>query len=154
MWFFFGYNVFLLLFLALLSLLCSLGFSLVVASGGCSSCSTLASHRGGFSCVARPLGHGGFSSCGTWVQSLWFPSSRAQAQELWCTGLVAPWHVGSSWIRDQTLVSCIGRWILYHWATREALCNCSCTDFEAAGLISAFNFEAVISLDAILGYLQ
>ena len=24
---------------------------------------------------------------------------------------------GSSWPRDQTRVSCIGRWILYHWAT-------------------------------------
>ena len=28
---------------------------------------------------------------------------------------------GSSWTRDQTHVSCIGRWILYHWATWEAL---------------------------------
>ena len=31
---------------------------------------------------------------------------------------------GSSWPRDQACVSCvccIGRWILYHWATREAL---------------------------------
>ena len=28
---------------------------------------------------------------------------------------------GSSWTRDQTHISCIGRWILYHWATREAL---------------------------------
>ena len=28
---------------------------------------------------------------------------------------------GSSWPRDRTHVSCIGRWILYHWATREAL---------------------------------
>ena len=27
---------------------------------------------------------------------------------------------GSFWIRDQTLVSCIGKWILYHWATWEA----------------------------------
>ena len=27
---------------------------------------------------------------------------------------------GSSWPRDQTHVSCIGRQILYHWATREA----------------------------------
>ena len=27
---------------------------------------------------------------------------------------------GSSSPRDQTRVSCIGRWILYHWATREA----------------------------------
>ena len=28
-------------------------------------------------------------------------------------GLVALWHVGSSQIRDQTCVSCIGRWILH-----------------------------------------
>ena len=28
---------------------------------------------------------------------------------------------GSSQPRDQTCVSCIGRWSLYHWATREAL---------------------------------
>ena len=27
---------------------------------------------------------------------------------------------GSPWPRDQTHVSCIGRWILYDWATREA----------------------------------
>ena len=35
-------------------------------------------------------------------------------------GLVAPLHVGSSPIRDQTHISCIGRWMPYHWATREA----------------------------------
>ena len=29
---------------------------------------------------------------------------------------------GSSWARDQTHVSCIDKWILYHWATREAHC--------------------------------
>ena len=28
--------------------------------------------------------------------------------------------MGSSWIRDWTCISCIGRRILYHWATREA----------------------------------
>ena len=27
---------------------------------------------------------------------------------------------GSSWSRDQTHVFCIGRWIFYHWTTREA----------------------------------
>ena len=27
---------------------------------------------------------------------------------------------GSSWSKDQTCVSCTGRWIIYHWATREA----------------------------------
>ena len=29
---------------------------------------------------------------------------------------------GSSRPRDQTCVSCIGRWLLYHWATMETLC--------------------------------
>ena len=28
---------------------------------------------------------------------------------------------GSSWCRDGTYISCISRWILYHWATREDL---------------------------------
>ena len=34
-------------------------------------------------------------------------------------GLVALWHVGSSQIRTQTCVPCIGRRILNHCATRE-----------------------------------
>ena len=29
----------------------------------------------------------------------------------------------SSWPRDWTHVSCIGRWILYHWATWETCCS-------------------------------
>ena len=49
------------------------------------------------------------------------PGSRAWAQYLGCTGLVAPWHVGSSQPGEQTYVSCIGRQILYHWATRAVL---------------------------------
>ena len=39
------------------------------------------------------------------------PSSRARAQQLWHTGLVAPQHGRSSGTRDQTPVSCIGRQI-------------------------------------------
>ena len=51
-----------------------------------SSCDVPASYCGGFSCCgAWALGCLGFSSC-----------SRAEAQYLWCTGLVAPWHVESS----------------------------------------------------------
>ena len=46
----------------------------------------------------------------------------AQAQWLWLTGLVAPWHVGSSQTRARTCVPCIGRRILNHCATREAPC--------------------------------
>ena len=36
---------------------------------------------------------------------------------MWCTGLVAPQHVGSSWTRARTHVPCIGRRILTHCAT-------------------------------------
>ena len=40
---------------------------------------------------------------------------------MWLTGPVAPWHVGSSQTRARTRVPCIGRQILNHCATREAL---------------------------------
>ena len=56
-----------------------------------------------------------------WAQSLQLPGSRAQAQWFWHTGLGASQHVGSSQIRDQTHVSCTGRQILYHWASRDFL---------------------------------
>ena len=77
-----------------------------------------------------------FSSCGNWGHSssrctglsLSRPlllrstgSRRAGAQQLWLMGLVAPRHVGSSQTRARTRVSCIGRQILIHCATREAL---------------------------------
>ena len=39
---------------------------------------------------------------------------------MWRTGLVAPWHVGSSRTRARTHVPCIGRRILNHCTTREA----------------------------------
>ena len=39
---------------------------------------------------------------------------------MWLTGLVAPWHVGSSQTRARTRVPCIDRQILNHCATREA----------------------------------
>ena len=32
---------------------------------------------------------------------------------------------GSFWPRDRTPVSCIGRWVLYHWATWAVLHSCS-----------------------------
>ena len=71
------------------------GLSLVAASGGHSSSR----------CAA--------SRCGA-------QAPDAQAQQLWLTGLVAPWHVGSSQTTARTRVPCIGRQILNHCATREA----------------------------------
>ena len=98
----------------------SRAFSLVAVRGGflwlwCMGFSLL-----GFSCCrARALGTWALvvatyalSSCGS--------QTRAQAHYLWHRDFVASQHVGSSWTRDQTSISCIGRQILYHWATREA----------------------------------
>ena len=56
-----------------------------------------------------------------WPLSLRSSSSRAQAQQLWHVGLVAPRHVGSSQTRAWTCVPCIGRQIPNHCTTREAL---------------------------------
>ena len=80
-----------------------------------------------------------FSSCGKWgplfiavpgrashycgLSRCGAQAPDAQAQQLWFTGLVAPWHVGSSQTRTRTRVPCIGRQILNHCATREALTN-------------------------------
>ena len=63
--------------------------------------------------------HVGFSSCGMRAQQLWLIGSRAQAQQLWHTGLVAVRHVGSSRTRARTRVPCLGRRILNHCAARE-----------------------------------
>ena len=58
---------------------------------------TRASHGGGFFCCrARPLECSGFSSHRTW------------AQQLWHTGIVAPWHVGI--FLDQGLNVCPLHW--------------------------------------------
>ena len=62
----------------------------------------------------------GFRSCNPRAPLLLLLGSRAQTQQL-RLGSVAPRHVGSSRTRDWTRVSCIGRQILYHWATTESL---------------------------------
>ena len=76
-----------------------------------------------FGCIGSSLLRAGFLQL-----------QRAEAQQLWRTGLVAPRHVGSSQIRDQTRVPCTGRRILNHCATREVpavACLCSVGDLTA-----------------------
>ena len=105
-------NTSIYLFLAMLGLHCCESLSLIVVIGGY-SLGRQVSHCSGF--LLRSTGsraHG--------LPLLWFPGSRAQAQWLWHMGLVALQHMGSFWARDGTFVSCIGRWIIYHWDTREA----------------------------------
>ena len=84
-----------------------------------SSWGAKASHCGGFSCCrAGTLGQADsvvvecmLSSCSSWAPKLRLNSYN--------TGLVAPRLVGFPWTRDRTLISCIGRWLLNHWTTRE-----------------------------------
>ena len=76
----------------------------------------------GFSCCGtQSLGHVGFSSCSSWAPKLQFLCSRAEAQQLWHTGLVTPQQVGASRMRNATCVSCTVSWSLYSWVIREAL---------------------------------
>ena len=49
----------------------------------------------------------------------WLLLLRAQAQELWLTGFIAPRHMGSSRTRDQTYLPFIGRWIPMHCTLRD-----------------------------------
>ena len=87
-------------------------FSRLGEQGLLSSCGARASHCDGFSGGAQALGFSAFSSCSSWAPEYRLSSCGA-------LGLVALRQEGSSWIRDWTCVSCIGRQILNHWATRE-----------------------------------
>ena len=80
-----------------------------------------------FGCAGYSLLCGVFSCCndllfpGVCGFSLrWFSCCRAQAQQQWRMGLAALLQVGSSQSRVRS-VPCIGRRILHHWVTREAL---------------------------------
>ena len=112
---FFKIIIFIWLFLAVLGLCCCTGFPLVAASGGHSLVALCRLLLAVASFVAEHRLQGVQTSI------MWLLGSRARTEQLQCTGLVAPQHVGSSQIRDQTHVTCIGRQILNHWMTREVL---------------------------------
>ena len=122
----FVFNIYLFIYLFIFgcvrSSLLHTGFLQLRRPGATLCCGAGASHCGGFSCCrARALGARASVVVAMWAQQLWLAGSRAQAWELWHMGLVAPWHVGSSGTRARTRVPCIGRRILNHGATREAL---------------------------------
>ena len=60
--------------------------------------------------------------------SLWDPtdyslqgsSVRGISQERILEWVTSSYSRGSSWPRDQTHISCTGKWAVYHWATWEA----------------------------------
>ena len=99
--FFFNWQVYLFIFGCAWSSLLH-GLSLVVVSRGHFCCSAQNSHCSGFSC------------CGALAVGSW-------ASIVVVHRLSSSTPVVSSGTRDQTHVSCIGRWMLNHWATREVL---------------------------------
>ena len=56
-----------------------------------------------------------------WTLAQQAPVSMGFSRQEYVSGLPFPPLGGSSWPRDQTCISYIGGWILYHWATWEAL---------------------------------
>ena len=107
-------KIYLLIFCLCHVFLSVCGLSLVVVTGGYSS----------LLCMGLLRQHLFLRSTGSRVMGFRSCSSRlytTQAQELSQRGLVASWHVGSFLIRVQTCVPCIGRWILHHQTSREAL---------------------------------
>ena len=97
------------------------GFLQLRRAGATLRCGARASYCGGFSCCgAQVLGERASVVVARGLQQLWLAGSRAQARQLWRTGLVAPRHIGSSRTRAHTRVPCIDRQILNHCATREA----------------------------------
>ena len=78
-------------------------------------CSTRAPHRTWLLGCSTGSGCAGLSSCSMQSQQLWLLGSRAQAHGL-------SWSEASGIFLDQGSNLCLlhWRWILYHWATREA----------------------------------
>ena len=85
------------------------------------SCSTVYVCLGAQSCLTLcdPLD---YSLLGSSVAHQAPLSMGLSRQEYW-SGLSFPPPGESFWLRNLTWVSCISRWILYHWATREAPCS-------------------------------
>ena len=109
--FFHKFIYFIYLFLAVLGLCCcARAFLQLRRVGATLRCGARAPYCSGFSCYrAWSLG----------TRALVVAALRLSSCSAW--GLVALQHVGSSRTRDQTCVPCIGRRILNHCGTREAL---------------------------------
>ena len=111
----------------------------------------------GFSCFVRAFSSSGkqgllfVAACR--LQQSWLMGSRAWLQQLWHMGLVALWHVGSFWTRDQSLVLCTGRRIPIHCATREVPFICFKLSVKLAHLLALYFHLDTHALEPCLSHL-
>jgi len=108
------YNFIFIYLLAVLGFCCCAGFSPVVMSRG----SSLVVVCGLLTVVASPVADHGLWS--EWDSVVAVYGHCSTGSVVVAHGSVVPQHVRSSRTVDRTCVFCIGRWILYQWATREA----------------------------------
>ena len=99
-----------------------------------SSCGAYVSCCGSFSCLEHGLQAMQASGAGR-VRSVAVASGLSSCSS-WAREQRLNSYLESSWIRDWIRVSCIGRQILYHWATREVLWAgfCANESFHFSGL--------------------
>ena len=91
-----------------------------------------------------------FSSCSAWVfQCHRFSHCGAHALEhmgsiVGVHRFSCSLHVGSSQTRGQTCDSCVGRWVLYPWAIKEALSlSLGALSYHQETFVSGFTALAV-----------
>ena len=63
----------------------------------------------------------GLTSCDSWALGHRLSSWNTQYLKYWALGHRPSSSMESSWTRNRIVSPPLGRWILYHWATREAL---------------------------------
>ena len=83
-------------------------------------------------------------------RGLQVPGLQSKAQLWQPVGLAAPPHLGSSWTRVQTRVSCIGKEILYHRASRETSLFTPPTNCFSSEYISKATAHLIIQNRVIL----
>ena len=80
-----------------------------------------------------------------WILLLKTQTLGTWAQQLWLKGLVALWHMGSSWTRDETRVPYIGREVLNHRTTREIPHEILCKERSQLNLCWKVSHEVFFS---------
>ena len=124
-------------------------FAAARTSSSCEERELLSSHGACAPDCGGSLGEA-LSLWGTWASGAAVPGLQSKAQLWQPVGLAAPPHLGSSWTRVRTRVSCIGKEILYHRASRETSLLTPPSNFFSSEYISKATAHLIIQNRIIL----